>query len=255
MFRVRFSAFLLALGVFLNSTSAAVSQGPEALLNRAVEASNRGRSSESVELATGALAGNPELAYAYYLRGREHFRLGKITESVADLEQYVRLRPDLEPRQWELGLSYYYAGQFRKGARQFELYQTYHDNDVENSVWRYLCIARTEGTEKARSTLMPIDNDPRIPMMAVYDMFRGEGAPQKVLDTARAGGPGPAQLEGRLFYAHLYVGLFLLAQGDEEGGKTHILAAEKKRIGHYMWDVARYQASLLKVPHPASKTR
>ena len=242
---VRFAIFLLALGVFLNSTCAAVSQGAEELLSHAVKASERGRSSEAVELASGALARNPELAYAYYLRGREHFRLGKITESVADLEQYVQLRPDMEPRQWELGLSYYYAGQFEKGARQFELYQTYHDNDVENSVWRYLCIARTDGTEKARSTLMPIRNDPRIPMMAVYDMFRGEGSPEKVLETARAGRPGPAQLEGRLFYGHLYIGLFLLAQGDQEGGKTHILAAEKKRVRHYMWDVARYQASLL----------
>ena len=248
MFCVRFSAFLLASAIFASSTSAAMGQGAEQLLNRAVEASNRGRSSESVKLATDALARKPELAYAYYLRGREHFRLGKITESVADLEQYVRLRPDMEPRQWELGLSYYYAGQFQKGARQFELYQTYHDNDVENSVWRYLCIARTEGTEKARSTLMPIRNDRRIPMMAVYDMFRGEGSPQKVLETARAGNPGSAQLEGRLFYAHLYVGLFLLAQGDQEGGKTHILAAEKRRVRHYMWDVARYQASLLGRP-------
>ncbi len=248
MFRVRFSAFLLASAIFASSTSAAMGQGAEQLLNRAVEASNRGRSSESVKLATDALAREPELAYAYYLRGREHFRLGKITESVADLEQYVRLRPDMEPRQWELGLSYYYAGQFQKGARQFELYQTYHDNDVENSVWRYLCIARTEGTEKARSTLMPIRNDPRIPMMAVYDMFRGEGSPQKVLEIARAGQPGPAGLEGRLFYAHLYIGLFLLAQGDEEGGKTHILAAEKRRVRHYMWDVARYHASLLGRP-------
>ena len=242
---VRFAISLLALGVFLNSTHTAMSQGAEELLNRAVQASEQGRSSESVDLASGALARNPELAYAYYLRGREHFRLGRIRESVADLEQYVRLRPDMEPRQWELGLSYYYAGQFEKGARQFELYQTYHDNDVENSVWRYLCIARTDGTKKARATLMPIRNDPRIPMMAVYDMFRGEGSPRTVLEAARAGRPGPAQLEGRLFYAHLYIGLFLLAQGDEEGGKTHILAAETKRVRHYMWDVARYQASLL----------
>ncbi len=245
MFRVRFSIFLLALGVFLNSNHTAMSQRAEELLNRAVEASEQGRSSESVDLATNALERNPELAYAHYLRGREQFRLGKVRESVADLEQYVRLRPDMEPRQWELGLSYYYAGQFEKGARQFELYQTYHDNDVENSVWRYLCIARTDGTEKARSTLMPIRNDPRIPMMAIYDMFRGEGSPRKVLEAARAGRPGPAQLEGRLFYAHLYIGLFLLAQGDQDGGKTHILAAEKRRVRHYMWDVARYQASLL----------
>ena len=250
---MRFAKFLLALGVFLNSNPAAMSQGAEELLNRAVQASEQGRSSESVELATGALARNPGLSYAYYLRGREHFRLGKISESVADLEEYVRLRPDMEPRQWELGLSYYYAGQFEKGARQFELYQTYHDNDVENSVWRYLCIARTEGTAKARSTLMPIRNDPRIPMMAIYDMFRGEGSPKKVLETARAGNPGPAQLEGRLFYAHLYIGLFLLAQGDGEGGKTHILASENKKVRHYMWDVARYQAGVLRKEETAKR--
>ena len=244
----RTGCHLLLGASILNFTCSAGPQEADELLKRAVEASEQGRSSESVDLATGALARNPELAYAYYLRGREHFRLGQITESVTDLEHYVRLRPDMEPRQWELGLSYYYAGQFQKGARQFELYQTYHDNDVENSVWRYLCIARTGGTEKAKSTLMPIRNDPRIPMMAVYDMFRGEGSPEKVLETARAGRPGPAQLEGRLFYAHLYIGLFLLAQGDEEGGKTHILSAEKKRVRHYMWDVARYQASLLNHP-------
>ena len=231
--------------ISFNFTYGATSQGAEELLGRAVEAAERGRSTRAVELATDALARNPELSHAFYLRGREHFRLGKVAESVADLEQYVRLRPDMEPRQWELGLSYYYAGQFEKGARQFELYQTYHDNDVENSVWRYLCIARTGGPEKARSTLMPIRNDGRVPMMAIYDMFRGEGSPETVLETARAGQPRPAQLEGRLFYAHLYIGLFLLAQGDEQGGKTHILAAEKKRVRHYMWDVARYQASLL----------
>ena len=65
MSRVRFAKFLLALGVFLNSTHTAMSQGAEELLNRAVEASEQGRSSESVDLATGALARNPELAYAY----------------------------------------------------------------------------------------------------------------------------------------------------------------------------------------------
>ena len=35
-----------------------------------------------------------------------------------------------------------YAGEFAKGAKQFVDYQTFHSQDVENSAWRYLCVAR-----------------------------------------------------------------------------------------------------------------
>ena len=82
---------------------------------------------------------------AYYLRGRENFKAGSIDASLADFDKYVKLRPDLESRQWERGISDYYAGKFKKGAKQFELYQTFHDNDVENSTWRCLCDARLAG--------------------------------------------------------------------------------------------------------------
>ena len=84
---------------------------------------------------------------------------------MADFDKYVELKPDAESRQWERGISYYYAGEFAKGAKQFELYQTYHDQDVENSVWRYLCVAREGGVEKAQANMLPIENDRRIPMM------------------------------------------------------------------------------------------
>ena len=111
------------------------------------------RQEYDVVIVGGGLHG---LATAYYLRGRENFRLGEIKKSVADFDKYVELRPRLESRQWERGIAYYYAGEFKKGAEQFELYQTYHDNDVENSVWRYLCIARSVGVDKARSVMLPI---------------------------------------------------------------------------------------------------
>ena len=47
------------------------------------------------------------------------------------------LRPDQEPAHWKRGISYYYAGRFDEGRKQFEGYQTVDDNDVENAVWRY----------------------------------------------------------------------------------------------------------------------
>jgi lipoprotein NlpI len=147
---------------------------------------------------------------------------------------------------WERGISYYYAKEFEKGAKQFELYQTYHDNDVENSVWRYLCVARAEGVEKARRTMLPIKNDPRVPMMQIYGMYLGQLTPDDVLKTAREGEPNEQTLTRRLFYAHLYIGLYHEAAGTSDEARKHIALAEKHKIGHYMWDVAHVHAELFR---------
>jgi len=40
------------------------------------------------------------------------------------------------------------------------------------------------------------------------------------------------------FYAHLYVGLYYEAHGDEAKCREHMAAAVERKIGHYMWDVA-----------------
>ena len=243
------TAFAGILMLLLPSISTLLSaQGDEAerLLRLAQHAAQEGRSAEAVQLLTDAIEQDSPPAFAYYLRGREHFRLSKITDSVADFDQFVKLRPDLEPRQWERGLSYYYDGKFKQGAQQFELYQTYHDNDVENSVWRYACLARVQGRTKARETILPIQNDPRVPMMEIYDLFCARLSVQAVLDAARDGQPTPEQLNNRLFYAHFYIGLFFEAEGDAEKAKKHILTAERHSVSHYMWDVARHHASLLR---------
>jgi lipoprotein NlpI len=61
-----------------------------------------------------------------------------------------------------------------------------------------------------------------------------------------------AELEGTakteaLFYAHLYVGLYHEAAGDEAKTKEHLSAAvEKYQIGHYMWDVANVHLARMK---------
>ncbi len=187
---------------------------------------------------------NPQ---AWYLRGVYQFRLGHFKESVSDFDKYVELNPTGERRLWERGISHYYAGMFKEGAEQFALYQTYHDNDVENSVWRYICMARDENLEAARKEMLPIRNDPRVPLMEAYALFQGKSTPEKVIEVAKAGEPDAEELAFRMFYADLYLGLYYEAHGKPELAKDHIQRAwkdhtENDRISRYMWHVARVHA-------------
>ena len=189
---------------------------------------------------------DPKRAGAYDQRGSQHFMLGRIDESIDDFDRFLKLQPDREPWHWKRGISYYYAGRYHEGRRQFEGYQTVDDNDVENAVWRYLCMARGDGVAAARRGLLKIKRDPRVPMMAVYALYAGQATADDVMAAARAGSPTPEQLSARLFYAHLYLGLYAEANGDAAAAKEHLAtAAEKHKIGHYMWNVAEVHAKRL----------
>jgi len=216
------------------------------LLQQAAQASQRGEHETAIARLSDVIKASPMKAIAWYLRGREYFRAGKIAESIADFDKNVQLQPQAENQQWERGISYYYAGDFAKGAKQFEDYQKFHDQDVENSVWRYLCIARASGVEKARATLLPITSDPRVPMMQIYALYQGKLKPADVLAAANASPPNRDVLNRRLFYAHLYIGLWHEAAGEATEAKKHILEAEKHKIAHYMWDVAHVHANRLR---------
>ena len=177
-------------------------------------------------------------------RGEENFRQARIAASVADFDRAIELAPRAAPQLWQRGISLYYAKRWKDCRKQFETHRTVNPEDVENAVWHYLCVARIDGVDAARKLLIPIRADERIPMMEVYAMYRGESTPEKVLATARAGDPLEPDLNVRLFYAHLYIGLYLEAKGDA-AAKEHIrLAAEKYKVKHYMWDVARVHLKL-----------
>jgi lipoprotein NlpI len=243
--------FMLAVTLVIAATGAGTATGQndetaQALLQQATRSAQRREFDQAVKLLTQLIEKQPKLADAYYLRGRANFCAGKIAESLADFDKHVELAPNAESRQWERGISYYYAGEYAKGAKQFELYQTYHNQDVENSVWRYLCVARTDGVEKAQANMLPIENDPRIPMMQIYDLYRGKKQPDDVLKAAQAGQPLAPELNTRLFYTHLYLGLWHEAAGRADEAKKHIFESEKHKIGHYMWDVAHVHAERLR---------
>jgi lipoprotein NlpI len=95
--------------------------------------------------------------------------------------------------------------------------------------------------------VLKIGKDKRVPMMEVYDLFRGKLKPADVLAAAGAGDLTAGQRKPRLFYAHLYLGIYADVLGDRKKAREHLaLAAGKYKVDHYMGEVARVHHELLK---------
>ncbi|MFM7409082.1 MAG: tetratricopeptide repeat protein [Cuspidothrix sp.] len=176
---------------------------------------------------------NPNNANAYVRRGMVYFKLANIEGSIQDFDQAENLDSNITPYLWQRGLSYYYAEQFYEGAKQFEIDLTVNGQDVEETVWRYLCIARLSGVTEARNTLLPVKNDPRKIMAAVYNFFAGNCTKADVLNVGKLAG-----LKGK-FYSHLYLGLYYEAENNLQLAQEYIVkAANEYKIDDYMWYLA-----------------
>ena len=209
----------------------------------------QGRHRQAIADYDAVLKLDPKAVEVYNRRGSEHFKLGRIEASIADFDRAIELNPRQEPYHWQRGISYYYAGLYRKGRAQFQSHQQVNANDVENAVWHFLCGVRLDGVEQARQSLLKIEGDRRVPMMEVYRLFKGEGTLDDVMRAARAGDSGPEARNRQLFYAHLYLGLYHEALGDETEARRNLaLAADRYPVEHYMGDVARVHADRLKRP-------
>jgi len=190
---------------------------------------------------------DPKAAKVLQFRGCEYFKTGQLKESIADFDAYIALAPDAEPHHWQRGISYYYMGDYEKGRKQFEIHQTVNASDVENAVFHFICVAKKDGVEKARASLIKIDQDLRVPMMQIFALYAGTGTAEQVLEAARKGTVDAKILKDRLFYAHLYLGLFFDASGDDQKTREHIFkAAGDYAQEHYMGDVAKVHAAILR---------
>ena len=183
-------------------------------------------------------AENPQVIFE---RAMDDFERGRVVESAAGFDAVVRLAPESAPRLWQRGIALYYAGRYKDCRAQFELHRTVNPNDVENAVWHFLCVARQESPDKAKSALLPVGPDSRVPMRQVYDMFRGVRRPEEVLTA------GGAEASGQ-FYAQLYVGLYYEALGNKPKVLEHLTAAAAERfaaVGGYMHTVAKVHLGIL----------
>jgi len=224
---------------------AADARSTEAFKFRGKLYSSLGQHAEAVADFTKALAIEPRLAEVYNLRGAEHFKLGHIPDSIKDFDNYLEFKPEQTSGHWMRGISYYYAGRFAEGRKQFAAYEKVDSNDVENAVWHYLCNARAVGSAKAQGDMLKIGRDRRVPMMEVYDLFKGRVRPDKVL--AAATSARPDDRKQALFLAHLYLGLYFDSQGDASQAHEHMTqAAADAPSGGYMGDVAKVHLLLQK---------
>ncbi|PON14451.1 hypothetical protein C2W62_29030 [Candidatus Entotheonella serta] len=180
-----------------------------------------------LERLTSQLAGQMPSANAYVQRGMMQFKLGRIEDSINDFDRAEQLNPALTPYLWQRGLSYYYAARFNEGARQFEVDLQVNGQEVEETVWRYLCQAQRHGAEVARENLLPVRNDPRPVMATVYDLLAGTSDTEALLAVARD--------HSERFYSQLYAGLYFEAERETERARHHISqAAEMQVIDDYM---------------------
>lgn len=173
-----------------------------------------------------------------FREGVQAFYDAKPKESVAAFDKLIALTPESKPQLWQRGLSLYYAGDYKGGREQFETHQTVNTADVENAAWHFICVARAESVEAARKALIPIEGDTRVPMKQVHELFAGKGSVEDVLKAAESG--EGEELKNHLCYAHLYLGLYFEALGDDAKAKEHMLKAAKDfQMDHYMGKCAQ----------------
>jgi lipoprotein NlpI len=182
---------------------------------------------------------HPHEPKAYVHRGMVHFKLANINESIADFDTAEKLDPRLTPYLWQRGLSYYYAEQFALGAKQFEIDLTINSQDVEETVWHYLCVARLYSPVQARQSLLEVRNDPRLVMRRVYDLYAGNSS---VDDFVLAAGSSNDKRES--FYSYLYLGLYFEVESQLEPARQYMRKAVSHQIDDYMWHLATVHQKL-----------
>ncbi len=174
----------------------------------------------------------PFEARSYIQRGMTYFKLALLIPSLRDFNQAEKLNPQLTPYLWQRGLTYYYFEKYAQGARQFELDLSIQSQDIEETLWHFLCIAQLENIDSAKQSLLPVKYDSRLIMRQIYQFFAGECNLDKLLTVGRQEG-----LMG-VFYSNLYAGLYYEAYRNEERSQFHINEAIKHKSNNYMWFLA-----------------
>jgi lipoprotein NlpI len=184
-------------------------------------------------------ADSPQIVFD---RAVADFLDGRIAPSVAGFDRLAAMAPRSAPELWQRGIALYYAQRYKDCRAQFEAHRLVNPDDVENAAWHFLCVARGESPQAARAALLPVGPDARVPMRQIYDLFSGTLRPEDVLSAA---GSRPQAV----FYAHLYLGLYFEALGNEARALEHITAAAAdgyRAAGGYMHSVARIHLGLLR---------
>jgi lipoprotein NlpI len=187
------------------------------------------------------------------------FLSGKVNESLVCFDKANQLDDQLAPHNWQRGVALGCVGRFAEGADQFQIHHDVNPNDVENSAWYFLCVAKSKNLDAAKASVIGSAGDRREPMMSVLKMLQGTLKPDEVLVAAKANtkeGPGRKLA---LFYGFLYVGLYYDSIGESEKAAAAldqcIAHAEKDYMGRtaQMYREHRFAKTAAKPADPKSK--
>lgn len=179
-------------------------------------------------------------------RGDALFFLGRFQEAADDYNAMCELHKRLENSHWRRGIAWFYAGDFKKAAHQFEIYHTFDNVDRENGIWRFFSQTKAYGLKKAREELLRYEKDDREPFPHLYQLFAGKKTAEEILTQINQAKVEESEKQKRYFYAHLYIGLNAALLEDHQTARTHLTLStlnswpEKAGYGpHYMWQVGR----------------
>lgn len=206
--------------------------------------SRRMRLDQSLHRLNGVVSDTP--SRLHHERAEILFRLGRFNDAVRDYDAAARFgRPHDEDSCWERGLAQYYAGDFRGGREQFSRYHRVGPSDIENGLWRFLCIAEEEGIAKAREGEFEYPRKARKPFPALLALYLDRGSANAVLEEAVRDTSSAEERTTNLFYAHYYLGKYYEIVDQKELALVHVRTALAHKISHFMYACAEADAKRL----------
>ena len=166
-------------------------------------------------------------------RAVAEFENGRFAASATGFDNLAKAVPDQAPYLWQRGIALYYAGRYDECRRQFESHRAVNPADVENAAWHFLCVARAESPQAATRAILPVGPDSRAPMTQVYQMMRGDLTPEAVM--AAAGDRPLSQFYAHLYIGLYAEALGNKASALEH---IKAAADERFAMGGYMHSVA-----------------
>ena len=192
----------------------------------------------------------------HHERAEVLFRLDRFKEAVRDYDTAASFGwPHNEDSCWERGLAQYYAGDFRGGREQFSGYHRVGSLDIENGIWRFLCIAEEEGITKARETMLEYPRKVRKPFPALLALYLDRGSANAVLEEARRDTSSAEELTDNLFYAHYYLGKYYEIVDQEDLALRHVRMALEHKTEHFMYVCAEADAKRLETRQNPKATK
>lgn len=216
------------------NSSAAEENSARDLLRQANRQLNDEEYRQAAALAEQAVEASPDSARVRQAAAELLFLAGNPGDSLAHFDRAIELAPEVAAHNWQRGIALCCCERFDEGAEQFKSHHDVNPDDVENSAWYFLCIAKTQDVEQARETVIPSRGDSRQPMMSVLEMLQGELRPAKVLEAAEAKTTAGPTRDRAKFFADLYVGLYYDSLGDSQKAIEYLRRSQSHGTSGYM---------------------